>query len=96
MPLLAGLVAYADRDRNLDLIRDEPLDSWIHQFWLCMFQDYQITQHHYRSEQAKFSLRIPLNIRAIPEIIVWGWFEALLFYPHHPQLNLNFRPTTQF
>ena len=45
-PLLAGLVAYADTNCNLDIIRqDNP--AWLHNLWLNMLYNAEVTPLFY-------------------------------------------------
>ena len=41
-PLLAGLVAYADTNCNLDIIYNNNPD-WVHTLWLNMLTDSEVT-----------------------------------------------------
>ena len=52
-PLLAGLVAYADTNANLDLLQpstdqDDPKPNWVTSLWLDMFSDSKVTRLDFR------------------------------------------------
>ena len=46
--LLAGIIAYADKNRNLDLLTEANEDSWLYKFWIRMFLDPNLTGPSYR------------------------------------------------
>ncbi len=46
-PILAGVLAYIDRNNNLDLLVIHPPKSWVSQFWLTMLNDPSATELKY-------------------------------------------------
>ncbi|XP_041354620.1 E3 ubiquitin-protein ligase rnf213-alpha-like [Gigantopelta aegis] len=46
--VLAGVVAFLDTNRNLDIIRDMPSDHWAHILWLRILHSPSVCQLHYK------------------------------------------------
>ena len=47
VPILSEIVAYTDRDGNLELANDR--SEWVSELWLAMFKDESFTELHYDS-----------------------------------------------
>lgn len=45
IPILSEVIAFVDRDSNLDLVMDE--GSWLSRLWITFFQDQSIVEFHY-------------------------------------------------
>ncbi|XP_077980160.1 E3 ubiquitin-protein ligase rnf213-alpha-like [Glandiceps talaboti] len=48
-PLLAEIIAFCDRDDNLDLIYQSPSDCWLHKLWLEILLNPRLTELKYES-----------------------------------------------
>ena len=46
--VMAGVVAFLDMNRNLDIIRDRPGDDWAHILWLRILHSPSACQLHYK------------------------------------------------
>ena len=45
IPILSEVIAFIDRDSNLDLVRND--DKWLSRMWLSLFQRPELTRLHY-------------------------------------------------
>ena len=47
IPILSEVIAFVDRDSNLDLVMDE--GNWVSRLWITFFQDQSIVELHYEN-----------------------------------------------
>ena len=64
IPILSEVIAFIDRDSNLDLVRND--DKWLSRMWLSLFQRPELTRLHYDDFLSPVSDVIRERVPALP------------------------------
>ena len=59
-PLLAGLLRYADTNKNMALLEETPPEHWLHRLWLKMFSNSAVTT-------LEFKDLLPVGSASLPD-----------------------------